>query len=136
MHSAAELIEIEEESTAAKFREVRAKLAQDCANLTQYHASLEETKRRQHVVMVMHEKGQVQTGKQLLVPCLVFILFLLISLGFFGHSESTHVSIRLSSCMPWGSSLNILFLFSNNPEANKMFCFPGLRRPSWKNFAE
>lgn len=71
VHSAAELVEIEEESQAAKFREVRAKLSQDIASMTQYNSSLEETKRRHHVVMVMHEKSQMQVGKQLLVPCLV-----------------------------------------------------------------
>ena len=66
VHSAAELMEIEDESQAAKFREVRAKLAQDVANMTQYNSTLEETKRRAHVVMVMHERSQVQVGKELL----------------------------------------------------------------------
>ena len=63
VHSATELMDIEEESQAAKFREVRAKVAQDVASMTQYLSGMEESKRRAHVVMVMHERSQMQIGK-------------------------------------------------------------------------
>ena len=63
VHSATELMDIEEESQAAKFREVRAKLAQDVASMTQHLSGMEESKRRAHVVMVMHERSQMQIGK-------------------------------------------------------------------------
>eukprot|EP00435_Cladocopium_sp_Y103_P054926 s114_g18.t1 len=46
VHSAAELMDIEEESQAAKFREIRAKLAQDVAGMTQYISGMEENQRR------------------------------------------------------------------------------------------
>lgn len=87
VHSAAELLEIEGECQAAKFREVRAKVAQDIADMTQYNSSLKESERRAHVVTVMHERGQVQIGKELLVTSFVcrlmpFVLFNLCLLGF------------------------------------------------------
>ncbi|CAK9061163.1 Uncharacterized protein SCF082_LOCUS32081, partial [Durusdinium trenchii] len=63
--TAADLMEIEDESQAAKFREIRAKVAQDVAAMTQYNASVQEHTRRLHVVKVMHEKSQVEAGKQL-----------------------------------------------------------------------
>lgn len=64
--TAADLMEIEDESQAAKFREIRAKVAQDVAAMTQYNASVQEHTRRLHVVKVMREKSQVEAGKQLL----------------------------------------------------------------------
>lgn len=66
--SPAELMELEDQANAAKFRELRAKIAQDQAAMTSYHAQLEEGKRRSHVVNIMHERAQVEAGKQLLVP--------------------------------------------------------------------
>ncbi|CAK9010862.1 Uncharacterized protein SCF082_LOCUS10854 [Durusdinium trenchii] len=65
VHSAAELMDIEDESQAAKFREIRAKLAQDCSAMTQHNTGVEECQRRSHVVKVMHEKSQMQIGKEL-----------------------------------------------------------------------
>ncbi|CAK9062831.1 Uncharacterized protein SCF082_LOCUS32651 [Durusdinium trenchii] len=65
IHNAQELMEMEDSANAAKFREIRAKLAQDCAAMTAFNANQAESKRRAHVVMVMHEKGQMQVGKEL-----------------------------------------------------------------------
>ena len=65
--SSVEILEMEDAAQAARYREVRAKLAQEVSLMTQYHAQLEENKRRSHVVSVMHERSQVQVGKELLV---------------------------------------------------------------------
>lgn len=65
--SASELMDLEDEAQAARFREARAKLAQDTADMCQFNAKAEENKRRAHVVTVLHEKAQVQQGKELLV---------------------------------------------------------------------
>ena len=62
--SASELMEIEEEVSMARFREVRAKLAQDEAAMCAFNAASEEHRRRLHVVSVLHEKAQVQIGKE------------------------------------------------------------------------
>ena len=62
----AELMELEDQAHAARFREVRAKLAQDIAAMTAYNAGMQETKRRTHVVNIMHERSQIQIGKQFL----------------------------------------------------------------------
>lgn len=64
--SAADLMLLEDQANAAKFREIRALVAQDIANMCQYNASVEEHNRRLHVVQVMHERGQVEVGKEFL----------------------------------------------------------------------
>ena len=61
-----DVIELEDAAHAAKYREVRAKISQDQAAMTKFHAGLEEGKRRTHVVSIMHERGQVEIGKQFL----------------------------------------------------------------------
>ncbi|CAK9002075.1 Uncharacterized protein SCF082_LOCUS7183 [Durusdinium trenchii] len=63
--SAAELVEIEDQSQAARFREIRAKLSQDVADMTTFNSKNAEIERRGHVVSVMHEKAQMAVGKQL-----------------------------------------------------------------------
>lgn len=65
--SAAELMDLEEAAHQAKFRELRAKIAQDMASMTAYNAQADENKRRGHVVNVMHERAQAQIGKEFLV---------------------------------------------------------------------
>ena len=70
----ADLMELEDQANAAKYRELRAKIAQDQAAMTSYHVQLEEGKRRSHVVNIMHERGQAEVGKQLLVPILILLL--------------------------------------------------------------
>ena len=62
--SASELMDLEEAAHQAKFRELRAKIAQDMASMTAYNAQADETKRRGHVVHVMHERAQAQIGKE------------------------------------------------------------------------
>eukprot|EP00435_Cladocopium_sp_Y103_P015413 s3816_g3.t1 len=64
VHTASELMELEEEAQAARFREVRAKLAQDTSSMCQFNSAKEEATRRSHVVKVMHEKSQLEAGKQ------------------------------------------------------------------------
>ena len=64
--SAAELVELEDQAHQAKYRELRAKIAQDMSCMTSYHAKNDENKRRGHVVTVMHERAQAQIGKQYL----------------------------------------------------------------------
>lgn len=64
--SAAEVLELEDQANAARFRELRAKIAQDCASMTQFNAHSEEGKRRCHVVQVTHERSQIEVGKKLL----------------------------------------------------------------------
>ena len=61
-----ELMEMEDLANAAKFREIKAKVAQDVAEMTAYNAQQAESNRRTHVVKVMHEKGQIQIGKSFL----------------------------------------------------------------------
>lgn len=55
---------IEDQAQAARFREVKAKMAQDAAAMTAFNAQVESNKKRCHVVAVMHEKGQLQVGRE------------------------------------------------------------------------
>ena len=57
---------MEDLANAAKFREIKAKIAQDVAEVTAYNAQQAGSNRRSHVVKVMHEKGQIQIGKAFL----------------------------------------------------------------------
>ncbi|CAK9104214.1 Uncharacterized protein SCF082_LOCUS48644 [Durusdinium trenchii] len=63
--TAAELVDLEDQAQAARYREVRAKMAQDCAAMTLYNSQMEENKRRAHVVHVMRQKGQHEVGAEL-----------------------------------------------------------------------
>lgn len=65
--SAAELLDLEDQAQQARFREVRAKLAQDMSAMTAWNAQTAENKRRLHVVNVMHERAQAQVGKEFLI---------------------------------------------------------------------
>ncbi|CAK9063685.1 unnamed protein product, partial [Durusdinium trenchii] len=56
--SASELMELEDEAQAARFREVRTKLAADVASMCEFNSAKEDASRRSHVVKVMHEKSQ------------------------------------------------------------------------------
>ena len=73
--STMELMEMEDLAAAAKFREMKAKIAQDVSDMVIYNAQQAETERRSHVVMVMHEKGQTQIGKTFLGSNLSIILY-------------------------------------------------------------
>ena len=84
--SASELMELEDEAQAAKFREVRTKLSQDISAMCSYNSSKEECTRRSHVVKVMHEKSQVEAGKELLVKHVQEIVFFKIIFGIFVFS--------------------------------------------------
>lgn len=64
---AEELVAMEDQAQALRFREVKAKMAQDIAKMMQFNAKTKENTKRLHVVSVMHEKSQLQTGKELLV---------------------------------------------------------------------
>ncbi|CAJ1431217.1 unnamed protein product [Effrenium voratum] len=55
----------EDEAQAARFREVRAKLSSDMMAMAQWNARQEENRKRAHVISVLHEKSQVETGKKL-----------------------------------------------------------------------
>ena len=70
--TATELMELEDEAQSARFREVRAKLAQDVAAMCQFNSEKEEATRRSHVVKVMHEKSQLEIGKELLAELMIF----------------------------------------------------------------
>ena len=61
-----ELMEMEDLANAAKFRDIKAKIAQDTSDMAAFNIAQAETERRTHVVMVMHEKAQMQVGKSLL----------------------------------------------------------------------
>ncbi|CAK9073826.1 unnamed protein product [Durusdinium trenchii] len=63
--SAVEIVEMEDQAQAARYREVSAKLSQDIASMTAFNTASSESSRRNHVVNVMHQKAQVQVGKQL-----------------------------------------------------------------------
>lgn len=65
--TAAELVDLEDQAQAARYREVRAKMAQDCAAMTLYNSQMEENKRRAHVVHVMRQKGQHEVGAEFLI---------------------------------------------------------------------
>ncbi|CAL1150712.1 unnamed protein product [Cladocopium goreaui] len=60
-----ELVEMEDQAQAARYREISAKLAQDVAAMTGFNAAQDESTRRSHVVNVMHQKAQMTMGKQL-----------------------------------------------------------------------
>lgn len=64
--SAVEVMELQDEVATAKFREIRAKLAQDTAAMCKFNADKEEITRRSHVVKVMFEKSQIEIGKEFL----------------------------------------------------------------------
>lgn len=64
--SVAEVMDLEEQTHQAKYRELRAKIAQDMSAMTSFNAKAAENERRSHVVGVMHERAQVQVGKELL----------------------------------------------------------------------
>ena len=57
---------MEDLATAAKYREIRAKISQDITDMVHYNSQKAESERRAHVVMVMHEKSQSQIGKSFL----------------------------------------------------------------------
>ena len=78
MASASELQDLEDEAQSARFRETRTKLAQDVAAMCAYNTCKEENNRRSHVVKVMHEKSQLEIGKELLCSILVMLLFSLL----------------------------------------------------------
>lgn len=59
-----EIAAMEDEAQAAKFREIKAKISQDEAAMTQFNARVSENDKRLHVVTVMHERGQLQVGKE------------------------------------------------------------------------
>ena len=61
---AEEVTVMEDEAQAARFREVKAKLTRDAAAVTAYNARVAENAKREHVVKVMHERSQIQTGKE------------------------------------------------------------------------
>ena len=53
-----------DEVHAAKFREVRAKLAEDCNKMTAYNTQVKHKANRTHVVEVMHLKSQNAAGQK------------------------------------------------------------------------
>jgi hypothetical protein len=59
-----DIMAMEDEATAAKFREIKAKIATDTATMTRFNAQEAATAKRLHVVEVMHQKGQNQIGKE------------------------------------------------------------------------
>ena len=60
-----EIAAMEDEAQAARFREIKAKISQDEAAMTQFNARVAENDKRRHVVTVMHERSQLQVGKEL-----------------------------------------------------------------------
>ena len=70
-----ELMEMEDLANAAKFREIKAKIAQDTSDMAAFNVAQAETERRTHVVMVMHEKAQMQVGKSLLTSTYIYCFF-------------------------------------------------------------
>lgn len=68
---AEEVVALEDQTQALRFREVKAKVAQDLAAMTQWNAKCQENTKRAHVVGVMHEKGQIQVGRKHFDPTLV-----------------------------------------------------------------
>ena len=61
-----DIVAMEDAAQAAKFREVKAKIAQDCAAMGRFNAQAAASAKRLHVVEVLHEKGQIQVGKEFL----------------------------------------------------------------------
>eukprot|EP00435_Cladocopium_sp_Y103_P029455 s2934_g7.t1 len=67
-----DIVAMEDAAQAAKFREVKAKIAQDCAAMGRFNAASAASAKRLHVVGVLHEKGQIQVAVedvQTLVYC-------------------------------------------------------------------
>ncbi|CAK9013014.1 Uncharacterized protein SCF082_LOCUS11746 [Durusdinium trenchii] len=63
--NAEQVAAMEDEAQSAKYREVKAKLLKDQAAMTHFNACVNQNSKRKHVVKVMHERAQVQCGKQL-----------------------------------------------------------------------
>ena len=80
--SASELMELEDEAQAARFREVRTKLAADVASMCEFNSAKEDASRRSHVVKVMHEKSQVEAGKEPLGMNYVMVCFAICCVRF------------------------------------------------------
>ena len=68
---------------AARFREVKSKMAQDVLSMTAYNAKVKENTKRLHVVSVMHQKAQNNVGKGFLGLCfmIMFSFDMLVLLG-------------------------------------------------------
>lgn len=64
--TATDILEMEDEAQQARFREVRAQLAQDCTTMCKFNSDTKDANRRSHVVKVTHEKSQLELGKQFL----------------------------------------------------------------------
>ena len=64
---AEDIVAMEDQAQAAKFREIKAKIAQDCASMSRFNAQVNAQNKRLHVVTVMHEKGQNSIGRESLV---------------------------------------------------------------------
>ena len=112
--SAVEIVEMEDQAQAARYREVSAKLSQDIASMTAFNTASSESSRRNHVVNVMHQKAQVQVGKQFL--SFAFLLVYIV-------------------CFLWCAlSQGFCSLFTlNNTEPSLL---KGSARPSWRSIAE
>ena len=80
--NAVEVMEIEDQAQAARYREVRAKVAQDIAAMTAYNTANDDTKKKSHVVQVMHQKAQMTVGKQFLGFTFLFIIFPSLVFGY------------------------------------------------------
>ena len=76
----AEITAMEDEAQALRFREVKAKMANDVAAMTAFNAKVKENRNRVHVVGVMHEKAQIAIGRQ-----------------FFGENFKTIVKIDMEN---------------------------------------
>ncbi len=87
--TAADVAEMEDEAQGAKFREVCAKIRQDMATMTAYNAQVAENKKREHVVLVMHEKSQMQQGKEFLGKNKV--LFAMFATAFFNKKRTQNI---------------------------------------------
>ena len=70
-----DIVAMEDQAQAAKFREIKAKISQDCASMSRFNAQVTAQNKRLHVVTVMHEKGQNSIGRESLVFPKQFTLF-------------------------------------------------------------
>ena len=99
VHKASEIMELEEEAQAARFREVRAKLAQDTCSMCQFNSDKEEALRRSHVVKVMHEKSQLECGKEFLAIRSIFVFIFCWSQPAGTHFDVTQLATHRPGCV-------------------------------------
>lgn len=71
--SSADVLAAQEQASASKFNEVKARLAADCQAMNAYNLEKNKVAGKQHVAKVLQEKTQIANGKKTLGSIIIFI---------------------------------------------------------------